>query len=559
MKRHPRDWNGPEMPTHLVNLDALIKREDFEARADNPSQSKRLGAELKVEDLERTYIHLLRKPDFQRETSSWTPERVAEFVKSYLDGDLIPAVIMWWSSLNGTVFVIDGAHRLSALMAWVHDDYGDGEISRTFWEYSISPTQRRLALATKQLLEKEIGPYKQLRDVRQDNSKAANPLMLRRARNMTSFKIDLQWVEGNAVTAEQSFFRINGSASIIDPTELGIIKARRKPNAIATRALMNAGKGHQYWSDFPDSARSEIESLSRNIYDSLFKPILESPVKTLDLPIAGQGYSENAFKMIFDLVNMVNNVTPAMWQEKAPPKRSKAAPSSTLSDDTDGATTVEFLRAVRKAAWLVSGHEHGSLGLHPVVYFYGSTGRFQPTAFLATIRFVQELKARDKLLEFTEHRRDFEEFLVEHRHFVSSIGHSYGSRTRPLEALVTMYRVIFSELCNGEKDRNAIRQKLLDEKTLSSLRNTIADDGTSTKRKHFTKDEKSAAFIRQAIDQPARCPECGARLHVRSISTDHIERLEDGGTGSASNAQSSHPYCNQTFKEERVRRATTRT
>jgi hypothetical protein len=59
------------VPTHLVNLDALIQREDFETTAADVAQSRRLAAELKVEDLERTYFQILRKPDFQRETSNW--------------------------------------------------------------------------------------------------------------------------------------------------------------------------------------------------------------------------------------------------------------------------------------------------------------------------------------------------------------------------------------------------------------------------------------------------------------------------------------------------------
>jgi len=44
---------------------------------------------------------------------------------------LIPAIILWNSGRY--IFTIDGAHRLSALIAWVLDDYGDGIISQTFF------------------------------------------------------------------------------------------------------------------------------------------------------------------------------------------------------------------------------------------------------------------------------------------------------------------------------------------------------------------------------------------------------------------------------------------
>ena len=42
-------------------------------------------------------------------------------IESFLDGELIPAVILWQSATH--IFVIDGGHRLSALLAWAHDDY----------------------------------------------------------------------------------------------------------------------------------------------------------------------------------------------------------------------------------------------------------------------------------------------------------------------------------------------------------------------------------------------------------------------------------------------------
>jgi hypothetical protein len=538
------------MATHLVNLDALIQRSDFEAGSDTTSQSRRLGNEVKIGELENTYLHLLKKPDFQRTTNSWGPDRVADFIKSFLDGDLIPAIIMWRSQQSGDFFVIDGAHRLSALLAWVHDDYGHGKISQEFWGYSIEPTQRKLALATKEVIEKDIGAYGLLKQVLQDHSRARDETMLLRAKNMAAFKIDLQWVEGNAKNAERSFFRINGSASIIDPTELEIIKARKKPNAIATRALMNSGMGHNYWSDFPNDTSSKIEQTAKITYDSLFKPILQAPIKTMDLPIAGQGYSENAFKMIFDLVNMVNGITPAMWESQPSSKRAKKQESPLLQDDVDGEATLKFLNAVKNAAFLVSGNYAGSLGLHPVVYFYSQSGRFQPAALLSTIKFFRELEEQDRLFYFTTHRNAFEEYLVSHRHFVSELGHAYGSRQRPLEPLVLMYRVILGEIGKGVTDHDKITSVLTKTPRLTTLEAKSGKEQRPTRRKAFSKDEKSQAFIRSAIDSPIRCSVCGARMHAQGFNFDHVTRKQDGGMGNSDNASPTHYYCNTGYKEK---------
>lgn len=540
-----RETQMPTITTHLVNLDALIRREDFEAREGEQPQNRRLSDQLKIEDLERTYFSLLRKPDFQRETASWSPETVVDFVRSFLDGDLIPAVIMWWSNMNGTVFVIDGAHRLSALMAWVHDDYGDGKHSQDFWGHDVPEGQKKFAKTTKEMMESQIGAYQRLKYIAANPDKAPDNVTLRRARNIATFKIDLQWVEGNAATAETSFFKINGSASPIDPTELAIIKARRKPNAVATRALMNAGTGHKYWSDFPPETQQKIESLSREIYDSLFRPLLENPIKTLDLPIAGQAYSANAFKMIFDLVNMVNEVTPAMWDEK-PRTRGKAT-IKRIEDDKDGQQTVAFLSRVKRAASLVSGNDSRSLGLHPVVYFYGVTGRFQPIAFLATVKFVAELEDKKQVKKFTKVRRDYEEFLIEHKHFISALGHTYGGRTRSLELLVDMYRTVFEQLTYGIKSAD-IEASLLKESPSLALK-SAAERREPTRRSKFSSEDKSASFLQQALDSPNRCNLCGARLHVRGINIDHKTRIQDGGLGNSENGQPTHPYCNSGYKE----------
>jgi hypothetical protein len=97
-----------------VNLDALVPREDFEVVETTPSS---LIERVQIRDLESKalFYKVVRKPDFQRETSEWGPEKIVAFIESFLDGDLIPALILWNSACQ--IFLIDGAHRLSAIIA----------------------------------------------------------------------------------------------------------------------------------------------------------------------------------------------------------------------------------------------------------------------------------------------------------------------------------------------------------------------------------------------------------------------------------------------------------
>jgi 5-methylcytosine-specific restriction endonuclease McrA len=66
--------------------------------------------------------------------------------------------------------------------------------------------------------------------------------------------------------------------------------------------------------------------------------------------------------------------------------------------------------------------------------------------------------------------------------------------------------------------------------------------------RQFSKETKSATFLRDAIAGAPRCKICKCLLHFNSIQIDHIVRKQDGGLGILENAQLSHPFCNSTIK-----------
>jgi hypothetical protein len=526
------------MPSYRANLDALIPREDFEVREDSGAGPSQLADALKVSDLEPKNWTLLTlcKPDFQRETADWEPEKVVDLVKSFLDGDLIPSIILWRAPESGKVFVIDGAHRLSAFIAWVHDDYGDGTISREFFSNMIPPEQRKAAEKARDLMKRDIGSYADLKAALTyvDTSPEEK---VKRARNASAFGVSLQWVRGDAKKAEQSFFKINQKATLIDPIEFQMIQSRRKPNAIAARALIRAGVGHKYWSALPLEAQRDIETISREIYETLFTPALETPIKTLDLPVAGRGYSAETVRLLFDFVNLANNIS--LRQKKQTPLE---------ADDKDGNATVSFLKNVRRIAFRISGTHHYSLGLHPAVYFYGATGRYQPTAFLATALLIKDLEQRDLFIKFTEHRDKFEEFLLAHRYFTNQTVTKFGSGVRGHDWVFRLYKEIFERIAKGEIASHIVAalQKNTDFNYL-----VLVDNHDGEKGGDFSTETKSAAFLRSAIESAVRCSICHARMHVKSMTVDHVTAKSAGGSASVDNAQMAHPFCNTGYKEHK--------
>lgn len=243
-----------------VSLDALIPREAFEVQDQQGQNTGRNITTLSIRDLESNsfFFSSVRKPDFQRETNEWDEQKICNFLESFLDGDLIPTVILWRSASSYT-FVIDGSHRLSALAAWINDDYGDGNISQEFYDYNIPNEQIEVAQTTRKLINKKIGSFDdyQLSIKRPDKVKQE---IVIRAKSLGTLAIQVQWVEGDSSKAEASFFKINQQAAPIDDTELRLLKARKTPSGVAARAIIRSGKGHKYWSGFARKARSDSET-----------------------------------------------------------------------------------------------------------------------------------------------------------------------------------------------------------------------------------------------------------------------------------------------------------
>jgi hypothetical protein len=141
-----------------VDLDALIPREEFTIAGETIHGV--LFDKINVKDFDSSFIYpLLKKPVFQRETNEWDAKKIADFIQSFINGDLIPSIILWRSQ-TGLFFVIDGAHRLSALLSWIKNDYGDGDISHKFYSNNISEEQKAKAEETRRYIDKKIGSFK---------------------------------------------------------------------------------------------------------------------------------------------------------------------------------------------------------------------------------------------------------------------------------------------------------------------------------------------------------------------------------------------------------------
>lgn len=484
-----------------INLDALIPREDL-ALVNEHSRGWNKKESITATDLYATEFFLLNlyKPDFQRETTEWDYIKICEFIHSFLIGELIPAVILWQSS-DGKIFVIDGAHRISSLVAWINDDYGDGLISRKSFNGSIPEGQAELASKARSFIEKRVGKYNEIKTAL-TNPNVFDRSTVDKARLLSSAGIQLQWVPGSDVhSAERSFLNINQNAAPINKTEMALIQYRKKPLGIASRAIMHGGKGHKYWSSFGKEVQGEIEYLSEEISKIFFIPHLKNPIKTVDVPFFGK-QNKASLQMIFSFVQICNSI----------------GDDGGLDDD-DGSETVACLKQTRKIARLINDTHCSSLGLHPLIYFYSKNGAYRIANLYAFTFFVMELDRKKWKDKFTRNRRSFEKIIYDNDRSIDVIVRKARSAKNSIQPLSAFFFRIIEELEKGTEPENVMMEirKSKDYDFLPEI-----DNEYETNQVDFDSSKKSEVFLKAAIADIGRCSICGGAIHCNSITIDHF-------------------------------------
>ncbi|MGA7160153.1 MAG: DUF262 domain-containing protein [Bacteroidota bacterium] len=530
-----------------VNLDALIARENLDIRSKNKTGHGVRNPVISINELkfDNATFTSLRKPDFQRVTSEWDPEKVCGLIDSFIKADTIPAVILWQSPSRYR-FIIDGSHRLSALAAWVNNDYGDGEKSKLFTD-EISKTQLKFAEETRELVNSTIGEFKDYADIK--SKKHSNSSFALKARQLFQIGVPVQYLEADSgKSAENTFLKINREPVKINDTELTLIECRNKPNAIATRAIVNSGTGHEYWSKFSKVKKNTIKILSKQINEMLFLPSLENKtVKTLDLPIAGKLYSEQTLLLIFDLVNNINGVTIRKKKKgKGLNKKIEVLVNDIeLKDDKRGNDTIKYLKKCKKIIKRINSKDPSSLGLHPAVYFYSSQGQHKPASFHSIVALIMDFERNSWYRKFYDIREKFERFLILNDDLVQQIGRKYRSAANGVSKIKGFYSLVLDiigvEPAKKLKNKTIVA-KIRENENYSYLR--IAKVPDDTEAEDFDAARISEAVISEKLRGEIKCKYCHGYMHTKSISGDHIVKKREGGKGKRGNLQLAHPYCN---------------
>lgn len=516
-------WGGEELARNernVVNLDALIPRADLLGVHPPVILDDRT---VRIADLEPCMAYdQLRKPDFQRESRNWRPEQVASLVQTFADQDIIPSLVLWQNGAH--VFVIDGAHRLSALIAWVRDDYGAGELSRKQFKDGISPQQLAMHLETQRQIKDGPGTWADF--------SARLPLIRMKG-------LDVQWIkEKTPQQAGEAFIRINQAGTQIDNLEVRIIRAPRSALSVATRAIPSGGAGHEYWRHFRSGdAKEQAPKLGREVHKLLFEPRLKSPSKTVELPLAGADYGMGVVRLAFDLVALSAGL-------KIPDSTSRGVTSrDTLPADETGEDTIRYLKRVRAEVGRVLSTDPCSFGLHPALYFY-SSGIFQPAALLNMIAWLRDLDKRNALSRFRKARGRFESLIIAHPVIMKPPTHLLGTGGRTRAKMLRLFDDVLDAV-EESSDLEAVWQSIGEKyKRLVGDENEAAEMEKAGKPGgSFTSKTKSAITLND-LTNVGKCPLCEGLLHPNGMVLDHPEKKADGGKSGVNDGRWVHPVCN---------------
>lgn len=247
------------------NFESLISRESYYEDITMNVVNTTKKESFTLEDLKESslFYKSLTKPSFQRDTNDWNVDKAVELIRTFFNQELIPAIIMWRAD-NGKLYVLDGAHRLSALIAWVNNKYDSSTVNSKLIEKYV---------------DEQVGSFK-------TNTEKKEMIAI-----LATNAVHIQWVTGSYEAAKNSFVKINEQGVVISKDEKEMIKDDKKPTVMLARHILSYGNGQN----------SPIKNDSgKLIYDILFE-------KNQIFPLLGRLNEDFVISKVYSLIKMIDD------------------------------------------------------------------------------------------------------------------------------------------------------------------------------------------------------------------------------------------------------------
>lgn len=513
-------------------------------------------------------VQLLRKPDFQRETSAWSPQDCVNLLESIVNGLIIPSLIVWKSPENNFLYILDGAHRISVMRAWILDDWGDKAPEDYYERHEYYDEIRHAAQTARDMVKAKIGSYEDFCQAGKDyleaskqgaprdvlgEKKFARALFYMEMNMEAGFHI--QEVAGDYNVAEASFLRINQSGQPLDDWETTLIENRNSSFARVVMSVANAGAGRYWPVNTPDDSLNTsvqaISQVSRDLHRLLFVPPMKTPIHDANVPFiaASKYFPKHAYLLeLFPVIMKTEDVEGLF-------ARDKDAPAETVvfnGQDLMERTTAAFAH--------LTGDSNNplSLSLVPLFYFYTDIGRYVRSSlygFLTWIMSGNDDAIRTRKVIFSAHRGRFEQVIFAND-IAGAITRKAGSGPRATDATMQFYQKLLELLIEDSSSVEAKPFQARLTKIMSEL-TTPSQRQSENKGRVFTTSQKNKINLREIFKSAIRCEICEGVLDLRlGVQYDHTVRFADTRRTDVRGGRPTHPFCNN---QRDVRLKTTET
>ncbi len=574
---------------HLIPRDNLLYIRSEKLPRDIPDEDKK---SLRIRDLlpgEETRADVLRKPDFQRATWAWTPEDCVLLLDSVINLQVVPSIIMWLSPDNHQ-YVLDGGHRVSVVLAWIQDNWGQRLSEEEYGDEKVTKDSREAAREVQKLMvahkiasfreyQAAYVEYKRLQNQHLDPEQEMDAVRHGYAEVYRSIvggnmAFNVQWVKGDYKTAEQSFLKINKSGRRLTEWETILVENRSSSFARAVMSISDISRADHTWpARIPGEPLNQIViqqttktlEIVKSLHEALFTPPYRTPIKTLRQPLLATPYT-NPEKKPYYLAELLTIV----------------AGIKGLPDDTrqllcrDKNSSVELivsngLQLVTDTAEVlshISGPSPRSLELIPALYLYNSNGIHVRSLLYGMLYWLtngsaEEILNRKRL--FAVHRSAFEQTLINHKEdIIRRISRRLGSGREVTKQTARYFDGLLSLLIrhNDITDSDSFstdHRKLIDALRIEERSNNtviVAEDSeqeTGTNSQLFSRSQKSKTVLRTYFNSCPRCGICGGMLDPSGhVQHDHIVERYRGGRTASDNQRLVHPFCNNQANREAI-------
>lgn len=563
--------------TVRVYLDHHIPRDNllYKRKEDlYPPLPEELERWVKIEHLveeKRSKARLLRKPDFQRATWAWTPDDCVSLIDAVLKQQVIPAVILWLSP-EKTWYVLDGGHRISVLMAWIRDDWGDRRTAEEYSDQRLRTVSEEAAKKVRLSLRKAgIAPYAEYMAANDRFSELEQTSRPKDHMGITEYQLALDvrnwesqpvgfpilWVRGDYKKAEESFININKSGRRLSEWETTLVENRTSSFARVVMSIAHVSERQHCWpkdefavaDDGPSQRNLErILRLVPEIHMVLYEPLYHQPLTSANQPLFAPPSSRPELEPVW-LAELLTLTEGSRGRPAAMRKlltRDSGRPVQELIING-----LKILENAKDQLDNICTESNRSLGVVPLVYFYNSQGQYVRSLLFGFMYWMGRGEPSDQLARkriFTLHREGFENVLLQHKDsLIKRLGRRVGSGSEVTNHTARYFDQLLLLLIQHEdKVDSAGFIEAHDE-----LIDKLADSRQLDEPELESRQRTYAGLNRAAVSTPnflsnlPICEICGGRFYPgRSTQIDHRVEFAKGGRTVPSNGREVHNFCN---------------